>query len=450
MGRSNQSTPRASSRRDFLKGAATFAGAALAAPYIVPSSALGKDGAVAPSNRVVLGSIGTGGQGRGLLGIFLSYPEVQHVAVCDVDLKHRLEASEMVNHKYENTDCKEYNDFRELLANKNIDAVVVATPDHWHAVTSVAALNAGKDVYCEKPLANSIYESRSIVDAVKKNNRVLQVGSMERSNAPCRLAAELVLNGRIGKLKEMRVNLPFTDKHLQDAKAMKTMPAEEKVPEGFDYDFWIGPAAKAAYTSKRCHFFWRFNLAYGGGEMTDRGAHVIDIGQMANDTDNTGPVEITAKGVQNPGSLWNTFWDYNFENTYANGVKMIGSTDEPRGIKFIGQDGWIFVAIHGGALSASKPEILKQKISENEINLGRTPEPYPNGHRRHFIDCVKSRKQPFAHAEAGHRTASICHLNNIAMLLGRTLKWDPKAEQFVNDAEANKLLKPAMREPWTL
>ena len=314
----------------------------------------------------------------------------------------------------------------------------------------MAALDAGKDVYCEKPLANSIYESRQIVEAVKRNNRVLQVGSMERSNEKCRYAAELVRNGRIGKLKSMRVHLPFTEKHIQDAKAMKVMPPPMPVPEGFDYDFWLGHTPKVEYTEKRCHFFWRFNLAYGGGEMTDRGAHVIDIGQLANNSDDTGPVEIEAKGVQNPGSLWNAFWDYNFTNTYANGVQMIGTTEEPRGIKFEGTDGWIFVAIHGGKLSASKPEILKEKIAENEIHLGRTPEPYPNGHRRHFLDCVKSRQQPFAFAEAGHRTASICHLNNIAMKVQRKLKWDPKAEQFVGDEEANKLIKPVMREPWKL
>jgi hypothetical protein len=214
---------------------------------------------------------------------------------------------------------------------------------------------------------------------------------------------------------------------------------------------WLGHTPKVDYTPKRCHFFWRFNLAYGGGEMTDRGAHVIDIGQMANQSDDTGPVEITAKGVQNPGSIFNAFWDYNFENTYANGVEMIGSTDEPRGIKFEGSDGWIFVAIHGGDLSASKPEILKEKIGEKEINLGRTSLPHgQNGHRKQFLECIKSRQQPFAHAEAGHHTSVICHLNNIAMKVGRKLKWDPKAEQFIGDDEANKLIKPVMRSQWTL
>jgi hypothetical protein len=192
--------------------------------------------------------------------------------------------------------------------------------------------------------------------------------------------------------------------------------------------------------------------------MTDRGAHVIDIGQLVNDSDDTGPVELEAKGVQNTQSIYNVFWDYHFKLKYANGVEMIGATDEPRGIKLVGEDGWIFIHVHGGKLEASKPEILKEKIGPKEIQLGRTTVPEdPNndhprllGHRKHFIECIKTRTQPFAHAEAGHRTASICHLTNIAMTVGRPVKWDPQKEQFVGDGEANKLLKPSFRTPWTL
>jgi predicted dehydrogenase len=440
-----------SSRRQFLKQASAAAVGAVAFPYIVPSSALGKDGAVAPSERITMGWVGTGGQGRALMGMFMGWKDVQVLAACDVDERHLADGVAQANERYGNEDCAAYRDFRELVARKDIDAVCVATPDHWHAIASVAALDAGKDVYCEKPLANSVYEGRKIVDAVKRNNRILQTGSMERSNELCRYGVELVRNGRIGKLKQMIVNLPFTEKHIQDAKAQKDVPPPEPVPAGFDYNFWLGHTPEVAYTPKRCHFFWRFNLAYGGGEMTDRGAHVIDIGQMAIDADETGPVEIEAKGFQNPGSIFNAFWDYNFKNTFANGVEMIGSTDEPRGIKFVGSDGWLFVHIHGGDLEASKPEILKEKIGDNEIHIGRAPLPHDqNGHRRQFLDCIKSRQQPFAHAEAGHRTASICHLNNIAMAVGRKLNWDPKAEQFIGDDEANKLLKPQMRSPWVL
>ena len=455
------SDTRATTRRDFLKGAAAVAGGALAFPYIVPSSALGKDGAVAPSERIVMGSIGTGGQGRGLLGGFLGAKNTQVVAVCDVDRRHRAEAVSMVNSKYSNNDCKEFNDLRELVAIKDIDAVVVATPDHWHALASVAALDAGKDVYCEKPLANSVYESRKIVEAVKRNNRVLQVGSHERSTPNCRYAAELVRNGRIGKLQTVRVHLPFTEDHIKKARAQKTMPPPEKVPDGFDYDRWLGHTPKVEYTSKRCHFMWRFNLAYGGGEMTDRGAHVIDIGQLAMDADHTGPVEIEAKGVQNPGSIWDAFWDYNFTNKYENGVTMIGSTDEPRGLKFEGTDGWIFVHIHGGKLEASDPKLiepsvlrsidnqrklLKERAGDKAVDLGRSP-----GHHQDFLNACKSRQQPIAAGgEIGHRTATLCHLNNIAMRLGRKLKWDPQKEQFIGDDEANGWVKPSMRPPYVL
>lgn len=440
-----------STRRQFLQGAAGAAVGAMAFPYIVPSSVFGKDGKVAPSNRITMGWIGTGGQGRALMNIFMGFPEAQVVAACDADEAHLADGVSQANEKYGNDDCRGYHDFRELCAQKDIDAVVVATPDHWHAIASVAALDAGKDVYCEKPLANSVYESRAIVEAVKRNNRVLQVGSMERSNEKCRFAAELVRNGRIGKLKQMIVNLPFTDAHLQKAKNLKENPPAQPVPKGLDYDMWLGHTPKVEFIPERTHFFWRFNLAYGGGEMTDRGAHVIDIGQMVNDSDDTGPVEIEAKGVQNPKSIYNVFWDYHFKLKYANGVEMIGATDEPRGIKFIGEDGWIFVHIHGGNLEASKPEILKEKIGPKEIQLGRTTLPHAqNGHRKHFLECMKTRSQPFAHAEAGHRTASICHLTNIAMTVGGALKWDPQKEQFVGNDEANKLLRPVFRSPWTL
>jgi predicted dehydrogenase len=439
------STSNRSTRRQFLKvsGAATLGAAA--APYFVPSSALGLGGAVAPSERIVMGCIGTGGQGQGDMGAMMSFPEVQVIAVCDVDEGHKRSAAANVNKKYGNSDCREFKDFRELLAIKEIDAVTVTTPDHWHALCSVAAANAGKDVYCEKPLANSIGEGRAIADAVKKNKRILQCGSQERSGGNSRYACELVRNGRIGKLHTIRINLPTDDGHHNEAKALKGLPPEEKVPEGFDYDFWLGHTAVAPYSPKRTHFWWRFNLAYGGGEMTDRGAHVIDIAQLGGGFDNTGPVEIEATGSRNAGSLYNTFWDYKFTGKYANGVTMIGESKGPRGLKFEGSDGWIFVHIHGGMLEASSDALLKEKIRDDEIQLGRSP-----GHQRNFIDCVTSRKDPIATAEIGHRTASVCHLNNIALLLGRKLRWDPAKEQFIDDSEANALVTPKMRAPWSL
>jgi predicted dehydrogenase len=447
-------------RRQLLKSAGAAVAGAMAFPYIVPSSVLGKDGAVAPSNRVTMGWIGTGGQGRGLIGIFMGMKQVQVLACSDVDDTHVADGVGQANEHYGNDACVGFHDFREMLQRKDIDACVVATPDHWHALASVAALNAGKDVYCEKPLANSIWEGRQIVEAVKRNNRVLQTGSMERSNPSCRYACELVHSGAIGKLHTIHINLPDEDGHLNDAKQTKDSAADSPIPKELDWDFWLGHAPKVAFRKPSRpnmqnfpHFWWRFILTYGGGEMTDRGAHVIDIAQMGNKTDETGPVEIEAKGRQSPGSVYSSFWDYSFTNTFENGVKMIGGTKNPRGLKFEGDKGWIFVHIHGGKLEASDPTILTTEI-DDKFKLGRAPGAETghdtNGHRRQFIEAISTRKQPFANAEVGHRSASICHLNNIAMALGRKLKWDPKAEQFIGDDEANKMARPVMRSPWVL
>src|SRR5258708_6174195 len=221
-------------------------------------------------------------------------------------------------------DCKTIGDFREVVGNKDINTVIVATPDHWHALASIAAAKAGKDIYCEKPLTNSVGEGRALCKAVADMKVVLQCGSMERSGDNIRHVAELVKKGRLGKLHTVRISLPCNDKHHQDARALKDVPAPMPVPDGFDCDFWLGHTPKVAYTEKRCHFFWRFNLTYGGGEMTDRGAHVIDLAQLCMGTDDTGPVEIEAKGERNKDSLYNVFWDMEFTNLFANGIKMIG------------------------------------------------------------------------------------------------------------------------------
>jgi predicted dehydrogenase len=440
------------SRRKFLQGTAAALGAgALGFPAIVPSSALGKDGAVAPSNRIVMGGIGTGGRGGNHLDTFTSMKDVQMVACCDADAGHLANGVGAVNEKYGNTDCAGFKDLNEMLANKEIDAVFVATPDHWHALSAVAAFNAGKDVYCEKPLANSIYEGRKIIEAMEKNKRILQTGSQERSGNNARYAAELVRSGGIGKLHTITVNLPDDDGHLAKLRAYQGIPKGVPVPENLDWDRWLGRAPMVDYHPDRCHFSWRFILEHGGGEMTDRGAHVIDIGQLGNGTDDTGPVEIEGKGRQIPNCLYDAFWSYTFEMKYANGVRLLGSTAKPRGVKFEGTDGWIFVHIHGQRLEASKPELLDQAAQQKKFgsqwaSVGRSKK----GHWGDFIEACKTRQQPLAGGEIGHRTASLCHLANIAFRLGRKLKWDPAAEQFVGDDEANKWVKPSFREPYVL
>ncbi len=427
------------SRRGFLKRAGAVAAGAVAFPYIIPSSALGADGAVAPSNRIVMGAIGVGGQGTGNMRQFLNSPGVQMVAACDVD-KSRVEAAKkIVDEKYGSQGCKAYGDFRELLARTDIDAVCIGTPDFWHGLITIAAAKSGKDIYCEKPLVNTVAEGTAVRDAILRYGRVLQTGSHERSRDNARYACELVRNGRIGKLHTIHINLPW------DARDLSTLPVPMPVPEGLDYDMWLGPCPWETYTEKRCHFWFRYILEYSGGEVTDRGAHVIDIGQLGNGTDDTGPIEITGQGKFLTKGLYDCAVDYHFEFTYANGVRMLCTTNEPRGVKFEGTDGWVFEHIHGGNLEASKPSLLKERIGPNEIHLGRSP-----GHHADFLNAVRTRGLPMAPVEVGVRSATMCHLGNIAMLTGRKIQWDPVKEIITNDAEAQKMCKRPMRAPWTL
>ena len=445
-------------RREFLKSSFGVAASAVAFPYIVSSSALGKDGSVLPSDRITLGCIGLGGQGTQNMNAFLRQDGVELVALCDVnkgsddyDLLYQFADSSSAGlapakqraMTYLATQGKSgegiegYHDFRDLLARRDIDAVSVCTPDHWHALVCVAAARAGKDIYCEKPLANTIAEGRAVCDAVEKYQTVLQTGSHERSNDSTRFAAELVLNGRIGKLHTMTANMPVNNQI-----EISAQPVME-IPDGFDYDFWLGPTKYMPYTRRRCHFYWRYQLAYGGGEMTDRGAHIMDLAQMANDTDDTGPIEIIANGQAPTDGLFDTFDRFKFECRYANGVRMVGQSSGVRGLKLEGDKGWIFIHIHGGRLEASSASLLKEYIGPDERHMGRS-----SGHHRNFLDCIKTRQKPFAHAEIGHGTGTICHLLNIAMLTDRKLKWDPQAEQITNDVAANRMVRRTMRSPW--
>jgi predicted dehydrogenase len=449
------------SRRGFLREAAGASAAIVGFPHFVPSSVFGQAGTVAPSNRIVMGCIGVGGQGTYNMKAFMGNPDVQVVAVCDVERGRnayrgatfgREPARQTVEDYYASQKesgtykgCAAYTDFRELLARDDIDAVSVCTPDHWHGLISVAAAKASKDIYCEKPLANTITEGRAIVEAVNRYGRVLQTGSHERSNDSVRFACELVRNGRIGKLHTISINMPCNEPHHAEIIKNSGPQPEMPVPEGFDYDMWLGPTPEEPYTEKRCHFWWRFILNYGGGEMTDRGAHIIDLAQLGNGTDDTGPIEITAKGKRLGTGLYDVFMEYEFEYKYANGVRVVGKSEGERGLKFEGDKGWIFIYIHGGRLEAQPESLLKEVIGTNELHLNRSP-----GHQRNFLDAVKSRGEPMAPAEVGHRTATICHLTNIALLTGKPLKWDPKAERVTNNPEADRMLSRPMRSPWHL
>jgi hypothetical protein len=433
------------SRRRFLNSSAVAAGSAVFLPQAIRAAAQASGPPVAPSNRITMGCIGVGGQGTGNMHAFLGQPDVQVVAVCDVDAAHRDRAKGIVEEFYAARDgqgsysgCAAYNDFRDLLARDDIDAVSICPPDHWHGLIAVAAAEAGKDMYCEKPLANTIAEGRAVVAAVKRFGRVFQTGSHERSRANARFACELVRNGRIGKLEAIEVNMPV-DHGLVGPQP--PMP----VPPGFDYNLWLGPCPWEPYTEKRCHFYFRYILDYSGGEMTDRGAHVIDLAQLGNGTSHTGPVSVEGRGVFATGGLFNTAIDYDVTFTYADGLPLHVTTAKPRGVKFVGSDGWVFIHVHGGNLEADPPSLLQEVIDPGELHLGRSL-----GHHRDFLDAVHTRGETMAPAEAGHRTATMCHLANIAMLVGRKLQWDPVREEVVGDPIANAMVSRAMREPWRL
>ncbi|MBM3858993.1 MAG: Gfo/Idh/MocA family oxidoreductase [Verrucomicrobia bacterium] len=423
-------------RRSFLKRMAG-AGALLAFPTIIPSHVLG--GESAPSNRIVMGTIGTGGRGKGVMKIFLGNAGLQMVAVCDVDRDRREGAKEMVDKQYNNTDCAQYGDFRELLARPDIDTVLIGTPDHWHALNVIAACKAGKDIYCEKPFAASIAEGRAAADAVKRYGRVLQVGSHERSRYPCRYACELVQNGFLGRLHTVTVNLP-TDR--------RTCPPQpvEPVPAGFDYDMWLGPAPYEPYTTKRCHTTFRFIQDYTPGELIDRGAHVGDLAQWGNGTMFSGPLEIEGKGEFPEDGLFDTAIGYDIHGRYASGVKLRITDKEPRGVKFEGDEGWVFIHVHGGNLEASPSSLIRLPIPSTGVQLYDNT----NDHQQNFLNCVRTRNQPIAPAESGHRTSSLCHMANIALLLGRKLRWNPETERFIGDPQADAMIARPMRAPWTL
>jgi len=426
------------SRRVFLKAAAIT----VAAPSIVPGRALGRDGAASPSNRITLACIGVNGMGTADMNAFLALGDVQVVAVCDVETQHRLRAKERVEAHYAAEKasgayhgCDAYNDFREIIARTDIDAVCIGTPDHWHVPISMAAAKSGKDVYCEKPLSRCIGEGRRLCETFKRYGRVFQTGTQLRSTRNVRYACELVRNGRIGKLHTIRTFVP--------AGGSIAPQPEMPVPKGFDYDLWLGPAPWAPYTEKRCHFSFRYISDYAGGVMTDLGAHDNDIAQWGNNTEYTGPVEIEGKGEFPKDGLYDTAMKLKVHYRYANGIELICSTDpnpQGTGVRFEGSDGWIYVR---GEMDASNPAILNSDIGPNEVHLYES-----NNHQRNFIDCMRSRKETIASAEIGHRSSSICHLGNIAMKLGRKLRWNPDTEEFVNDPEANRLLWAPVRAPW--
>jgi predicted dehydrogenase len=431
------------SRRKFLG----MAGAALALPTFIPASALGLNGKSAPSNRIVMGMIGCGNMGTSNLRTFLTKADCQVVATCDVDKNHLANATRIVNGHYKDKGCKTYHDYRELLARTDIDAVMQATPDHWHELVAVAAAKSKKDIYGEKPLARTIMEQQMIVKAVADNGRIWQMGSWQRSVANFHKAAEIVRNGLIGTVKRIEVGLP---EGYNDAETRRKNEMEvTTVPPELDYDMWTGPSKLLPYIPARLHRDWRWNYNTGGGQVMDWVGHHCDIAHWGCDFDNSGPSEVQGHGEFPPkGGVYDTASTYRIELKYPGGVEMTMASVSPEiknGTKWIGTDGWVYV--NRNHFSGSKDEWSDYKRLPDEMRKVKLY--YSTDHHQNFLDCVKSRNATITPASTGHHSAIPGHLGLISMLLGgRKLKWDVATEKIIGDDEASKMLGREFRTPW--
>ncbi|MFC1500207.1 Gfo/Idh/MocA family oxidoreductase [Candidatus Zixiibacteriota bacterium] len=429
------------SRRAFMKQGAA-AGTMAAIPAIIPATALGQYHRPLPGERIVMACIGVGSQGTGNMTTFLRKGEVQIVAVCDVDRDHLLRAKRTVDTVYGNSDCRTYSDFRELFELEELDAISLAVPDQWHAIPAIMAARAGLDIYGEKPLSRTIRESRAICDAIHRYGRIWQTGSWQRSRANFRHACELVRNGRIGRVRFVEVGLPTGGVTV----TKQPLP----IPEGLDWDFWLGPAPWREYCefgSNRCHWDWRWIMDYSGGQLTDWAGHHIDIAHWGLDFDRTGPYEISGKGIYPPDGLWDAPTEYEFTCRYEGDVKLTIGNDSRigfMGTRWHGDDGWVHVNRSG--LWASDPRWIR----EEEIGPGDKLLYRSSDHIQNFIDCVKSRQETIAPVETACRSVSVGHLGEIAMLTGRTIRWDPVTETIHDDPGASALLGRSYRKPWIL
>jgi predicted dehydrogenase len=448
------------SRRGFLKkgiGAAAVAGF----PAIVPSSVFGQN---SPSNRINVGAIGVGRISRGhdLPGIW-QHEAARIMAVCDLDSNRVDLGKKLINGHYAQTTGKPYDGvtgyhrYQDLLANKDIDAVVISTPDHQHAICAVAAVRAGKDVYLQKPASLTISEGRYLSDAVRKSGRIFQIGSQQRSWKQFHRACELVRNGRVGQLKHVEIGLPG-DPSGPEAPEMPT-------PPNLNYDAWLGSTPVKYYTEMRVHPQADFSRPgwlrceqFGAGMITGWGAHHVDTAHWGMNTERTGPVEIWGTAEFPTSGLWDVHGKFRTDAVYANGVTMSISGDYPNGIKFYGSEGWLFVTrdelvtasdpVSGAKvdpLVASNPKILTSVIGPNEIHLYESAE-----HHGNWLDCIRSRKETIAPVEIAHRACSTCLLHHIAMKTKRRLRWDPAKERFLNDDAANAMLSRPQRAPYQL
>ncbi|MHA8053842.1 Gfo/Idh/MocA family protein [Aquirufa sp. Wall-65K1] len=449
-------------RRKFINNIALGAVGTLGFPSIVPAHVLG--GKDAPSNKINIGQIGCGRIARTHdLPSTWRYEKARIMAVCDVDRNRTVDTKKLVEEYYTKKtgqsnyiDVKMYDDYREMLLNKDIDAVMISTPDFWHAQPAMEAALAGKDIYLQKPTSLTIKEGRQLADVIKKTGRILQVGTQQRSTSQFRRAAELVRNGRIGKLHTVKVGLPGDP----SGPVVQAMP----VPKGFNYDMWLGSTPYIPYTELSVHPQvgydrpgWLRMEQFGAGMITGWGQHHYDSAAWGMDTELTGPVSVQAVAEFPKSGVWDVHGDFMAKAEYANGVTMYTSGGFPNGIRYEGTEGWIFVSrgdysatptdptskVRAKAIDASNPAILESVIGEKEIHLYHSDEQHGN-----WLDCIESRKEPISPIEIGHRACTVCLITHVAMKLPRKLNWDPKKEQFINDAEANRFLSRAQRAPY--
>jgi myo-inositol 2-dehydrogenase/D-chiro-inositol 1-dehydrogenase len=432
-------------------------------PEIVPSTIFGKS---SPGNKINIGQIGFGRIAMTHdLAETLKYDTARVVAVADLDSKRAAKGKEFIENYYNQSkgksnyiDVKVYDDYRLLLQNRDIDAVIISTPDHWHAQPAIEAALAGKDIYLQKPTSLTIREGRLLADIVKKKQVILQVGTQQRSMQQFRIAAELVRNGRIGKLETVKIGLPG-DPSGPEA-------AEMPVPKNLNYEMWLGSTPLAYYTEMRVHPQnsltdrpgWLRCEQFGAGMITGWGQHHFDSAAWGMDTETTGPLLVEAVAQFPKSGLWDVHGDFMAKAEYKNGVTMLTSGGYPNGVRYEGSEGWIFVtrgnytaspsdpvakSASSQALDASDPAILTSKIKENEIHLYMSEEQHGN-----WLDCIKSRKEPISPVEVGHRACTVCLITHISMKLGRKLNWDPDREIFINDDEANSMLSRKQRYPY--
>jgi predicted dehydrogenase len=440
-------------RRQFLKGSAggiavasTLAGytgkAAVAAPATMKDTKKGK-----PANeKFVIGVIGPGNLGKRwhMGAALLPNPRTEVGAVCDVDLTRANDAARLAMDK-QGKRVNIYKDYRKLLEQKDLDAILISTPDHWHAIPAIDAMEAGYDVYCEKPLTLTVDEGKAMVETARRYNTVFQTGSQQRSDARFHQACELVRNNLIGELKRI-------DTVLHPVNSGSWQPVQTP-PANLDWDLWLGPTPWKPYRPNEVHYEFRWFYDYSGGVMTDWGAHHNDIAQWANGTSRSGPVYVDGtKATFSETGPHTVALNFDVHYKYANGVDLYCHTDKQKyddgtefgnGVKFTGTKGWIFVSRH--EIQASDPEILKYEFQPDDVRLYKS-----NHHHNNWLDCMVDRKKPICDVEIGHRSVSVCHIGNISMRLGRPLQWDPEKEQFVGDEEANRMLSRPMRAPWRL